>query len=297
MRGKGAALSIATLVAVVAGFGVGRMANGAGTAAERNGGPNSGSPSQAYGEPSHRSDAGGGSWTRAPRVRKSEGLMVRLSLKQWRMLQDEPGLLHIDLGECLKGKRKIEVPVGGKDGFGVDGVMFEWVDGGPDLTKAVEFFGWDETRTEKLGACIMRYAAGLREIEQANEHADYLGGGKMVFRFPGSEREKRRMLEQLRNEMSEAIGRRDADRLWEFSRMGDRWERTEIPARVSVSGEYASVKMADERESIFPMKDGPDEMFAEIMKHHIGEWGRVSHLEHQIDWARLLDEAIANRTE
>ncbi|MCP5545686.1 MAG: hypothetical protein H7A49_17465 [Akkermansiaceae bacterium] len=187
--------------------------------------------------------------------------------------------------------------MGGKDGFGADGVMFEWVDGGPDLTKAAEFFGWDEARTEKLGACIMRYAAGLRENEQANELVEYPGGGKMVFRFPGAEGEKRRMLEQLRDEMAEAIGRRDAERLWEISGIDEMWGRTEIPVSVSVSGEYVSVKMADGRESIFTMKDGPDEMFAEIMKHHIGEWGRVSHLEHQIDWDRLLEEAIANRTE
>lgn len=297
MRWKGAVLVVVTLLAAGAGFGVGRMTNGTGTAKAGTAVPNSGTPSQHDGEPLHRGDAGGVSRTRAPRLRQGEGLMVRLSLKQWRMIQDEPGLLTIHLGQCLKGKRKIEVPLGGKDDFGIVGVMLEWVEGGPDLTKAAEFFGWDETRAEKLEACIMRYAAGLRDVEQKNEQADYLGGGKMVFRFPGTEDGKQQMLERLRNEISEAIGWRDADRLWEFSGMENMWGRTEIRASVSISDGYVSVKLADDGEVIFPLKNAPKGMFTKVVEHHVGEWGRVSHLEHQIDWDRLLEEAIANRTE
>ncbi|MCB1131869.1 MAG: hypothetical protein KDN05_12115 [Verrucomicrobiae bacterium] len=182
-------------------------------------------------------------------------------------------------------------------GFGITRYRTEWVDGGPDLTKAAEFFGWDEARTEKLGVCIMRYAAGLRDVEQASEQADYLGEGRMVFRFPGAEGEKRRMLEQLRDEMAEAIGRRDAERLWEFSGMGDLWGRMEMSASISVSGEFASVKMSGGGEVIFSIDEPPADLLEEIIPRHLDEWLRVSHLKNRVDWGRLLEEAIANRTE
>jgi hypothetical protein len=219
--------------------------------------------------------------------------MVRLSLKQWRMLREKPSLLQIDLGECLTWQGTSMVPVESVEGFGIHGYSEKALDVGPDLTAITEFFGLDEMRAGELRTSLQRYSVRLRELEEQSELPEYSGGGSMTLRFPGSDREKETAFAALREEMTAAIGTADADRLWVLSSISETWSARDIEVSASVTGEWARIKLSDSQEVMLSVQDAQRSGGDSMVTGSLGAWKRVSHLKHQIDWNRLMEEASA----
>lgn len=223
---------------------------------------------------------------------------IGLSPKQWRMLQENPGLLNIDLGQCITWKGIREVPIEDVKGFGPVGVMMKETDDGPDLSAVAGFFGLDETQTDSLGAALKRFGERIRSVESRTEQVEYRGDGTMRIFFPGGDQEKKLAFDDLARELRAALGAQDAERLWALSALAKEAERAVagIEAGVSISGEWVTAGLPNEHETIFSRLDGirPGAQVSALdSMPGIGGEGlmRTRHLQHRIDWTKLYLEA------
>jgi hypothetical protein len=223
---------------------------------------------------------------------------IGLSPKQWRMLQENPSLLNINLGQCITWKGIREVPVEDAKGFAPMGVMMKETDDGPDLSAIAGFFGLDEIQTTSLGAALKRFGEQIRSVESRTEQVEYRGDGTMRIIFPGGEQEKKLAFDDLAREMRAALGAQDAERLWALSALAIEAEKiaSGIEAGVSISGEWVTAGLPNEHETIFSRLDGI-QRGAQVSSLEwipgIGGDGlmRTRHLQHRIDWKKLYLEA------
>ena len=223
---------------------------------------------------------------------------IGLSPKQWRMLQENPSLLNINLGQCITWKGIREVPVEDVKGFGPVGVMMKETDDGPDLSAIAGFFGLDEIQTTSLGAALKRFGEQIRSVESRTEQVEYRGDGTMRIFFPDGDQEKKLAFDDLAREMRAALGAQDAERLWALSALAKEAGKSVvgIEAGVSISGEWVTVGLPKEHETIFSRSDGirPGAQVSSLeWIPGIGGDGlmRTRHLQHRIDWKKLYLEA------
>lgn len=221
---------------------------------------------------------------------------IGLSPKQWRMLQDKPSLLNIDLGQCLSWKGIREVPIEDVKGFGPLGMSIEESGDGPDLTSIVGFFGLGEKQTALLGDSLKRFGERIRNVEAETEQVEYRGDGTMLFSFPGGEHERRAAFDDLERALYDALGAQDAGRLWELSSLAKASAGAAggIEASISISGRWVTAGIPNENEIIFSQANGMNSQIGSLDPDRgFGGNGlmRMRHLEHRVDWMRLYSEA------
>jgi len=123
------------------------------------------------------------------RLRTAGGGEMGCSRKQWRMSQDDPALLQIDLGQCLAWQGVREVPIVDYEGFAPVGMRMHMDDSAADGWSCVAALSsWipmtqDEMRL--LSAALDQAARARRDWEDSHVKVTAIGPGEWTVFFPG----------------------------------------------------------------------------------------------------------------
>lgn len=215
---------------------------------------------------------------------------LTFTIKQWRELQSGRSHLQIRLAECIQWSRQVFRPIanGGDEDVGEDIT----VEGGPDLTALVNFLGLDEIQMNGLGAALKKYGFSIRDFEIQNALPTYRGGGKLEIQMPDSDGRISKAYLNFREECLDLLGAKQFAR-FEAVALNDDFSGKEMMIEVSVEKNFIKL-VHPEGEGFVSLNDviGKE---AYILKSMIKPGNRFHHLGLEVDWSRLVREALEER--